>query len=99
MAYKIILACAGGLSTSMLVQSMKEAAKLQKMDVFIDAVAETTLDKYIDLDIIMLGPQVDHLQETLAQKYDIPVVTIDSMDYGMMDGAKVLADALAIIKK
>lgn len=99
MTTRIMLACAGGFSTSMLVERMKDAAKAKNIEVEIDATAEGKLDKLIDnIDILLLGPQVGHLEASIREKYaDKPVSigTIASIDYGMMDGEKVLADAFA----
>ena len=100
MTKKIILACAGGFSTSMLVQRMITAAKAQMIDVEIEAIAEGKLDKYIDsTDILLLGPQVGYLEASLKEKYrgkKIAITTIVSIDYGMMNGEKVLNDAMAL---
>lgn len=98
MKYKIMLACMGGFSTSMLVKRMRSAAEAQNVDAEIDAVAETELTKYSDLDIILLGPQVSHLLEGLQAQFSIPVVVIESADYGMMNGEKVLNDALQVLQ-
>lgn len=100
MTKKIILACAGGFSTSMLVERMLTAAKAQKIDVVIEATAEGKLDKYIDsTDILLLGPQVGYLEESLKSKYHqhkVAIGTILSIDYGMMNGEKVLNDAMTL---
>lgn len=48
MTLSIMLACAGGFSTSMLVERMKDAAKERGMEVNIDATAEGKVDKLID---------------------------------------------------
>lgn len=98
MSYNIMLACMGGFSTSMLVKKMREAAEKLGVDVNINAVSETELDQHSDLDIIMLGPQVEYIHDSLKKKYDIPVVVIDSLDYGTMNGEKVLKTALDMLK-
>lgn len=98
MTYKIMLACAGGFSTSMLVTQMKKAAKKENIDVEINAVAESALNNYDDLDIILLGPQVGHIKPELEKEFSIPIRVIDQMDYGMMNGAKVLNDAMKVLK-
>lgn len=97
MKYKIMLACMGGFSTSMLVKRMVEAAKKLNIDAEIDAVAETELSKHNDLDIILLGPQVSHLLDSLKAEFSIPVIVIESVDYGLMNGEKVLNDALKVL--
>ncbi|MCX8958619.1 PTS sugar transporter subunit IIB [Erwinia psidii] len=99
MKYKIMLACMGGFSTSMLVKKMRESAEKLGIDAEIDAVAETELDKYQDLNIIMLGPQVGHLLDEIRSKSNVPVSIIDSLDYGLMNGEKVLKDALQQLKE
>lgn len=101
MAIKIMLACAGGFSTSMLVERMLVAAEAQ--DVEIVATAEGKIDKLVNqLDVLLLGPQVSYLEATLKSKYqdkELVIGVIASMDYGMMNGEKVLADSLALYHK
>lgn len=90
---KILLACAGGFSTSMLVAKMKEAAAAKNYDVMIDAVAETDIEEHLDSNIILLGPQIAHRVDDIRNEVDVPVEVIDSIDYGMMNGSKVLETA------
>lgn len=97
---KILLACAGGFSTSMLVERMKEAARSKGIEVVIDAAAESDIESQKPFDIIMLGPQMGHAEGELAATYpSIPVTTIDMMDYGMMNGEKVLNTAIELLEK
>lgn len=98
MIKKILLACSGGFSTSMLVQRMLEAAKAKGMDIEILAVAEDNIDEHLDSDVLLLGPQIGHMLEDLTEKLDFPVFVIDMMDYGTMNGEKVLDDILAQVK-
>lgn len=94
---KIILACAAGMSTSMLVERMKESADDKGMELEIEAVPVTSLCSHAEgTDIILLGPQVSYMEEKVAADFpSIPVKVIEMMDYGMMNGEKVLADALS----
>ena len=56
---RIVLFCAGGMSTSLLVTKMREAATLAGKDYSIDAYGLTEVDTYgPDADCILLGPQV-----------------------------------------
>ena len=95
---KITLICAGGFSTSMLVSNMQEAAKTKGIEVEIRATAESKFAEYEnDTDVLLLGPQVGYLLDEFKEKYalkEMRIAVIDSMDYGMMNGEKVLADAL-----
>ncbi|MGL5437218.1 MAG: PTS sugar transporter subunit IIB [Lachnospiraceae bacterium] len=96
---KIILACAAGMSTSMLVARMKESAEQKGIALEIDAVPVSSLAEHTDgTQLILLGPQVSYMEEEMAEKYKpIPVQVIDMMDYGMMNGEKVLIDAINTI--
>ncbi|MFC6464184.1 PTS sugar transporter subunit IIB [Marinilactibacillus sp. GCM10026970] len=99
MTKSILLACSGGYSTSMLVERMKKVASEKGVDVVIEATAESSIDTFADsIDVIMLGPQMAHAESDLKAKYDLPIATIDMMDYGMMNGEKVLNTALELIE-
>ena len=99
---KIILVCSAGMSTSMLVKKMRQAAEAKGIDAQVDATAEAGLHNEFDTtDVILIGPQVRYLEKKIAEKsapYQIPVAVIDSMAYGMMDGNKVLEQALDLQK-
>ena len=95
---KILLACNAGLSTSMLVQKMKDSAEERKIDVEILAVSVNSMNDYLDYDVLLLGPQVRFLKDNIAEKVNMPVIVIDTMDYGMLNGTKVLDNALAEMK-
>ncbi|MDR1568247.1 MAG: PTS sugar transporter subunit IIB [Streptococcaceae bacterium] len=97
---KIILACAGGMSTGMLVNKMKEYAGKQAIEADIAAYGLSELEDYVNgTDIILLGPQIGFQKEEVEQKYPgIPIEVIDMMDYGMMNGEKVFKLAQAVIE-
>ncbi len=98
---KIFLCCAAGMSTSMVVSKMKQAAATKGIEVDITAVGmdefEATLPNY---DCCLLGPQIKYKQAEFKAKGDAlgkPVGVINSMDYGMMKGEKILNEALAMM--
>ncbi|MDK2845086.1 MAG: cellobiose system component [Enterococcus sp.] len=95
----ITLICAGGFSTSMLMNKMKEAAAKKGVDVEIRAMAESNFEKFDGpTDVLLLGPQVGHLLDQYQNKSEnMKVSVIDMMDYGMMNGEKVLEDALSLL--
>ncbi len=98
---KIMLVCSAGMSTSLLVTKMEKAATAKGIEAEIFAVAESEASKHFnDIEIILLGPQVRYLLsriEGLVKDKGIPVKVIDSIDYGMMNGEKVLNTALELI--
>jgi PTS system cellobiose-specific IIB component len=99
----LLLVCSAGMSTSILVKRMEEAATAQSVEATIDAVSEADLKgKLEQAQVILIGPQVRYLKgqiEKQAQPYGIPVAVIDSVAYGTMDGAKVLAQAQALLEE
>lgn len=98
---KILLVCGAGMSTSLLVTKMKEVAKQRGIDVEIDAASFSTIDSEITgADVLLLGPQVSFRKDDYIKKYGdkVPIDVIDHVDYGMMNGEKVLDQALKIMK-
>ena len=99
---KILLACNAGMSTSLLVTRMQKAAKEKGIEAQIEAMGVTMAEGVmLDWDICLLGPQVRHEIKAFQLKANgkIPVKVIDMRDYGLMNGEKVLADALKTIKE
>lgn len=99
----IMLICTAGMSTSLLVTKMKKASDEKNMETNIFAIAvgdlENTL-KSSEIDCVMLGPQVrykDAFIKNILNPNNIPSEYIDSKDYGMMEGKKVLQRALEMI--
>lgn len=99
MSKKILLACAGGFSTSMLVTRMKEARGAEYEDYEILAVPEADIPNHLDSDILLLGPQIAYMLEDLTESFDFPVRCIDSYDYGTMNGVSVFNNALKVLEE
>ncbi len=101
---KVLLLCAAGMSTSLLVSKMKKEAVARNLDaVVIDALPIEDLDKVIDgYDVILLGPQVKYKEKMVAEvcrahakKYG----NIPPQVYGLVDGPKALDLAIATLGK
>lgn len=99
---RIRLFCAQGMSTSLLVSKMKESAQKQGLDVDIAAYPVKAIDIEIgNTDVALLGPQVGYMLNKVKPMFDehnIPVAVIDMKDYGRMNGERVLASALNLLK-
>ena len=99
----IYLVCNAGMSTSILVKKMQEAAAKENMaDVHIEAFSVEILDERVDAaDVVLLGPQIRHMLEDVKKVVNgkCPVDVIDMRDYGMIRGDKVLAKALKLTGK
>ncbi|GET09474.1 PTS sugar transporter subunit IIB [Ligilactobacillus agilis] len=107
---KIMICCGAGMSSSVLVEQMKKAARKQGDDVEIRAMAAEALMQHLQFetyDVVMLGPQLAfmaaRLEEFLKDKGPngkaIPFEVINSLDYGRLRGAAVLARAKQLIKE
>lgn len=99
----IMLVCSAGMSTSLLVTKMQKAADAQGLEADIFAVSASDADNNLeskDVNVLLLGPQVRFMkgdfEKRLAPK-GIPLDVINMSDYGMMNGEKVLAQALQLI--
>lgn len=100
MPKNIVLFCAAGMSTSLLVEKMKEAAAKLDYDCKINAYSMTKVKDYAPgADIILLGPQIRFQKAEIAGKYpNIPVEDINMMDYGMMNGEKIIRHVMDVLK-
>ena len=99
----IMLVCSAGMSTSLLVTKMNAAAKAQNFAADIFAVSASEADKQLaekNVDVLLLGPQVRFMLKQFEDKVagKIPVSVINMADYGMMNGQKVLEQALALME-
>lgn len=98
---KILLLCAAGMSTSMLVRKMEQAAEAKNIEVTIDAFGVNMLnEKLPEYDVVMIGPQIRYQKATIEKvvtEQGKKVDVIDSIAYGTMNGEKVLNSALAMI--
>lgn len=81
---KVLLVCAGGMSTSILMKKLEKYAAEKGIDFEIAAVG---LAAYKDIaskyDCILMGPQVGYQKDTVKAAVSIPVDVIAPADYGI----------------
>lgn len=101
MKQNIILFCAAGMSTSILVSRMKATAQEKGLDYEVDSYAISEVDKKgSEADIILLGPQVRYFLADVKKKFpDKPVECVDMQAYGTLDGEKVINQIIKMIEK
>ena len=99
----IRLFCNEGMSTSLLVQKMKEAAERRGDQTDIKAYPIHVIEQYIQgANCALLGPQVAYMKSKAAkacEKSGVPMDVIPMVDYGMCNGEKVLAFAKKLAGK
>jgi cellobiose PTS system EIIB component len=90
----ILLCCAAGMSTSLLVTKMEAAAKAAGISAKIWAVSANEVNNHIDdADVLLVGPQVRYLLPKLKKtglEKGIPVDLINPVHYGLCKGEEVL---------
>ncbi|WP_342046590.1 MULTISPECIES: PTS sugar transporter subunit IIB [Bacillaceae] len=99
----ILLCCAAGMSTSLLVTKMEKSAQEQGKEYKIWAVSGDSVRNHVDqADILLLGPQVRYMLpqlKKLGEEKSIPVDVINSVHYGTCNGAEVVKFAEQLVSK
>lgn len=101
----IMLVCSAGMSTSLLVTKMQKAAAEKDIDADIFAVSASDADNNLankNVDVLLLGPQVRFMKDDFAKRVEPKGIALDVInmpDYGMMNGEKVLEQALKLSGK
>ncbi|CAJ1178663.1 PTS sugar transporter subunit IIB [Companilactobacillus nantensis] len=101
MTKTIMLACAGGMSSSLLVTKMIKAAKKEELDVNIFTTASSAIPHEAAVhhpSVILLGPQIKFLFDNIVKEVNAPVEVINMKDYGTMNGENVLHQAMSLIE-
>lgn len=88
---KILLVCAGGMSTSILMKKMEKYWDEQGEELEIKAVGLAEYqDVYKDFDIILVGPQVSYRLKGIKEDTGYPCEAIPSLDYAIADCPKIM---------
>ena len=90
---KIMLVCAGGMSTGILVNKIKKYAADNDLNITVNAYGIGTFTENMNqYDLLLLAPQVSYKEADVREASSIPVGMIQSMDYA-------LGNAEAIVKQ
>src|SRR5690625_2106544 len=99
----IILVCSVVMSTSMLVNKMVKEAEERSIATVIKAVAESELKNHVDhVDVVLIGRQVRYLEKKIKAQFEplgVKVDIIDQRAYGLIQGNKVLDQAIALMEE
>ena len=81
---KILLVCAGGASTSILMKKMREYAEDKGFELEIMAKGMNDYDEYSSqFDMILLGPQISYKKSEIEESSKKPVAVIAPYDYAV----------------
>lgn len=95
---KIVLFCGAGMSSSLLVLKIRDAALTIGYECRVEAYSSTNAQYAKDADIVLIGPQIRFHQKDLQKELNCPVAVIDDDAYGSMNGARILAQARKLLK-
>lgn len=101
MAKKVLLCCAAGMSTSLLITKMRQDIEDRSLDLEITAMPISEgIEKVGEFDVVLLGPQVGYSKANFEKEADgrINVAVIPMADYGRMNAAKIDDLAVSLLK-
>lgn len=87
------------MSTSLVTNAMRKAAKKENYDCSINAYGVRAASRQIaEADIVLVGPQISFDLPNLKKQYpDQTFMEVDSEDYGLMRGEKILHQVQKIL--
>ncbi|MCD8326540.1 MAG: PTS sugar transporter subunit IIB [Lachnospiraceae bacterium] len=95
---KILLVCAGGMSTGLLMKKMAAYWAEQGEDLTINAVGLAEYnDVYKDYDIILVGPQVRYKLNDIKKDTGLPADVVNSLDYAIANCPNIMKQAKALM--
>lgn len=88
---KILLVCAGGMSTSILMKKMENYWREAGEDLDIKAVGLSEYqDVYQNYDIVLMGPQVSYRLKEVKENTGLPCSAIQSFDYAIANCPNIM---------
>lgn len=100
---KIRLCCVAGILSNVIVNKMRDAAKLRELEVDIQGFSESQIVKNLDqADVVLLGPQMAYkLQKikSMCEQFGIACNLVPMKELGMMNGNNILDIALNLFNE
>jgi len=98
---RVLIVCSWGMSTSLLVESMLEAAQARNLELSVEALSAGEFATQVEAcDVVLIAPQIRHLRksiEKLAFAANKPVALIEPFHYATMDGQAVLEQVVRML--
>lgn len=103
---KILILCAAGMSSGLIVDSIKEHAEALNVEVDVHCAPSLRYREceYKGLDALLFAPQVRSQAEEI-KKYvsslgeNVPTMVIAMRDYGLIKGESILKQVLTLLDK
>ena len=104
--YNVLMVCAAGMSSSLLVNKTSQAAESTGHTLTIRAVSVAEIAIYDfaakPVDLVLIAPQVRYKKKSvsdMAALYGIVVQDIEPTTFGMMDGEKLFDQIKQAVQK
>ena len=95
----VLLICAGGMSTSILMKKMEKYAKEKGFELKIEAIGVGSfMDVAANYDVMLLGPQISYQKKNVEEKSGKPTAVISPQDYGIGNAEKIFKQIDALLK-
>ena len=96
---KILLVCAGGLSSSIVMKKVRKYGEDSGEEIIIDAVGVGSVeDNWEKYDCILTAPQVRNRFNEIKNTAGIPVAAMTPQDYAIANAANIVKLAKSLIK-
>lgn len=97
---KVLLVCAGGMSTSILMKKMQAYCASKGEELEIEAIGKGDLEEHWrNYDCVLIGPQISYALDEIRESIDIPAEKIPTLDYGRGNAENVMKLAHKITGK
>jgi len=88
---KVLLICAGGMSTGILMKKMEKYAAEQGFQLRIEAIGMSSYEEvYKNYDVILLGPQVSYKKAEIEEVTKMQIAVIAAYDYAVGNVANIM---------
>lgn len=95
---RVVLICSAGMSTSLLVTKIQEAADAQNYELSVEAFPIAKHMEAVEgADVVLLGPQIRYEMDKVKKATNAPVEAIEMTAYGMMDGNAVVTQIKGLL--
>lgn len=88
---KVLLICAGGMSTGILMKKMEKYCADNGVNLAIEAIGMSAYeDVYQNYDVILLGPQVSYKLKEIEECTQKPIAVIAAYDYAIGNAENIM---------
>jgi PTS system cellobiose-specific IIB component len=88
---RILLVCAGGMSSGLLMRQMSSYLRENGIEGSVDAIAMiSSQDRYTDYDVVLVAPQVGYRLANLRETTGLPCAVIPSFDYATANCTNIM---------